>query len=303
MFLTINRTFKESINSIIRNGWLSIVAISILVMSLFIISVFFVITSTTNEILKEIKNKTNISVYFKSDTDEKIILEAKSELEKFSEIKSVDYVSKDAALENFKKNNASSEPIIMEALKEIGDNPLLAALVIKANNPADYQSIADNVRNMKFGDEVSRVNYEKNKEIINKLNNIIGVIQKVGISLGILFAAISLLITFNTIRITIYTHKQEIEIMRLVGASNFFIRLPFIFEGIIYGVAGSIISMALLYASLKLVAPYAGSIVPMNNVMDFYAHNFWKIFGYQVFLGSFFGIAGGFMAMRKYLKV
>lgn len=298
----ISRTFKESIASIIRNGWLSIATISILIMSLYIISIFFVSTSTANGILEEIKNKANISVYFKADVKEETILEAKGETEKMGEIKSVDYVSKDEALENFKKNNAS-EPIILESLKEIGENPLLASLVIKANSSTDYQKIAESIKTAEFSDDVSRVNYNKNRDLIDKLNSVIATIQRVGISLGFLFAAISLLITFNAIRITIYTHKQEIEIMRLVGASNMFIRLPFVFEGIIYGIAGSFVSMLLLFISLKFISPYITSAIPTGSLVGFYLGNFWMILLYQILLGSFFGVLGGLMAMRKYLKV
>jgi cell division transport system permease protein len=302
MFLMIARTFKESIASIIRNGWLSIATISILIMSLYIISIFFVSTSTANEMLKEIKNKANISVYFKSDVKEESILEIKGKVEGMSEIKSVDYVSKDKALESFKKNN-ESEPIILESLKEIGENPLLSSLVIRAKNSTEYQKIAENIKSAEFSNDISRVNYNKNKDLIDKLNSVIATIQRVGISLGILFAAISLLITFNAIRITIYTHKQEIEIMRLVGASNMFIRMPYIFEGIIYGVAGSIASMLILFISLKFVTPYITSAIPTGSLVGFYMSNFWMILGYQMLLGSFFGILGGVMAMRKYLKV
>ncbi len=302
MLLLITRTFKESIRSILRNGWLSVSTISILVMSLYIISVFFVFTSTANEMLKEIKNKANISVYFKADAEEGVILAAKTEVEKMNEVKSVEYISKEVALENFKRTNAN-EPVILESLKEIGGNPLLAALVVRANNPTDYQTIDENITKATFSEEVSRVNYNKNKELINKLNSVIETIQKIGISLGLLFAAISLLITFNAVRITIYTHKQEIEIMRLVGASNMFIRLPFIFEGIIYGIVSSVVSVLLLFISLKFIASYVSLTIPTVSLMNFYLANFGTILGYQILLGSFFGVIGGLMAMRKYLKV
>jgi cell division transport system permease protein len=302
MILTITRTFKESIASILRNGWLSIATISILIMSLYIISVFFVFTSIGDGMLRDIKSKANISVYFDSDASEETILAAKKEMETIPEVKMVEYVSKETALENFKRDNAS-DPIILESLDVIEENPLLGYLVIKANSPTDYQKIAESVKIADFSDSVSRVNYNKNKELIDKLNSVIATIQKVGISLGLLFAAISLLITFNAVRITIYAHKQEIEIMRLVGASNMFIRLPFIFEGVIYGVVGSVISMILLFVSLKFIAPYLTTAIPAGSLVDFYLDNFWMILAYQILLGSFFGVLGGLMAMRKYLKV
>jgi cell division transport system permease protein len=302
MILTITRTFKESIASILRNGWLSIATVSILIMSLYIISVFFVFTSIGDGMLRDIKSKANISVYFDSDASEETIMAAKKEMESIPEVKMIEYVSKETALENFKRDNAS-DPIILESLDVIEENPLLGYLVIKANSPTDYQKIAESVKIADFSDSVSRVNYNKNKELIDKLNSVIATIQKVGISLGLLFAAISLLITFNAVRITIYAHKQEIEIMRLVGASNMFIRLPFVFEGVIYGVVGSVISMILLFISLKFIAPYLTTAIPAGNLVDFYLDNFWMILAYQILLGSFFGVLGGLMAMRKYLKV
>jgi cell division transport system permease protein len=118
-------------------------------MSLYIISIFFVSTSTANEMLKEIKNKANISVYFKSDVKEESILEIKGKVEGMSEIKSVDYVSKDKALESFKKNN-ESEPIILESLKEIGENPQQSSLVIRAKNYTEYQKISENIKSAEF---------------------------------------------------------------------------------------------------------------------------------------------------------
>lgn len=302
MFLTIGRTFKEAISNFFRNGWLSIATVSILILSLYVVSAFFVVTFSVDGILKDIQDKVNVSIYFKSDVAEKDILDAKTNLEVFGEVKSVEYVSKDQALEDFKKNNAS-EPVIIQSLEEIGENPLLASLVVKANNPTQYQLISEYVSKAYFNENVSRVNYGKNKEIINKLNSIVATIRRIGVSLGLFFAAVSLLITFNAIRITIYTHRQEVEIMRLVGASNMFIRLPFIFEGIIYGLAGSIISMLILFISVKFVTPYIATAVPSSNLVAFYLSHFWSLLGGQILLGSFLGVVGSLIAMRKYLKV
>jgi len=302
MFLTISRTFKEAVSNFFRNGWLSIATVSILILSLYVVSSFFVITLTVDNILKDIQDKVNVSIYFKPDVTEKDILDAKANLEGFSEVKSVEYISKDQALADFKKNNAN-EPVIIQSLDEIGENPLLASLVVKANDSTQYQLISEYVGKASFKDNVSRINYGKNKEIIDKLNSIISTIRRIGISLGIFFAVVSLLITFNAIRITIYTHRQEIEIMRLVGASNFFIRLPFIFEGLIYGVAASLITMLALFISVKFITPYISSAVPSGNLVQFYLGNFWILLFGQIILGSLLGVIGSLIAMRKYLKV
>jgi len=285
-----------------RNGWLSIATVSILTLSLFVVSVFFVVTIAVDGVLNDVQEKVNISIYFKPDVSEEKINTIKNDLESFDEIKSVSYISKEVALEDFKRNNAS-EPAIMQSLEEIGENPLLASLIVKANDVNQYQSISDYINGSDFVSDVSRLNYGKNKDIIDKLNNIIVVIRKIGIVLGLSFTLISLLVTFNAIRITIYTHKSEIEIMRLVGASNMFIRLPFIFEGILYGMLSSIFSMLLLLSSIKIITTYIHSFAPINNLMQLYIANFWILLGGQIALGSLLGIIGSFIAMRKYLKV
>ena len=302
MFLTIGRTIKQSWINFLRNGWLSIAAVSVLILSLYTIGVLSVMAITTNNILKGIENKIDISVYFKSDIPETKILQVKKDLENYEEIKSVNYISKDQALENFKKNNAN-EPVIMQSLKEIGDNPLLASLVIKANNSSQYQSIADYINEAPFKDDVSRVNYEKNKDIINNLTNVIHRIKKIGLFISLIFGAISILIIFNTVRVTIYTHRQEIEVMRLVGASNTFIRLPYIFEGIFYGVLASLLSMGLLFATIKSISQWGNMAVLSQNLFNVLGNNFWLLLGIQASIGIFLGMISSWIAMRKYLKI
>lgn len=302
MLLTIKRTFKEAIINFFRNGWLSIATVSILILSLYVGGVLYVVTFTVDNILKNVQEKVNISMYFSSDVSEDKINEIKSTIMKYGEVKSADYISKEQALEDFKKNNAN-EPIIMQSLQEIGDNPLQSSLVIKANNANQYPVIVNALEKADFNTDISRINYGKNKEIIDKLNSIIATIRRIGIVLGVIFAAIAILITFNTIRITIYTHRQEIEIMRLVGASNTFIRLPFIFEGIIYGLAASIISMIILFITLKFITPYVSSVIPSENLISFYFSNFFNIFGIQILIGIFLGVFSSWIAMRKYLKI
>lgn len=301
MFLVLKRTIKESFTNFWRNGWLSLAAVSVLGLSLYVVGVIFVLTITANDILENIESKINVSMYFKSDVTEEKILEVKKDLENYSEIKSVDYISKNQALEDFKRNNAD-EPVIMQSLEEIGDNPLLASLVIKTNNPDEYQAVSDYVSGASFKEDVSRVNYGKNKEVINKLNNIISQIKKIGLVLAIIFGVVSILIIFNTIRITIYIHKQEIEVMRLVGASNVFIRLPFAFEGIIYGLIASLLAFGILFLTMKLVNPYA-SLITSQSLVDSYLGNFVLILGIQAATGVFLGVISSLIAMRKYLKI
>jgi len=304
MFLMISRTFREALKSLFRNGWLSVATVSILILSLYVVSVLYVVTHTTDKILKDIQNKITVSVYFKPDVAEADILAAKSDLEKNGQIASADYVSRDQALADFKRENAD-EPVILQSLDELGDNPLLASLVIKANNSDQYQAVSDYIKQTSYKDEISRINYDKGniKDVISRLNSIDATTRRIGLVLSLILVVISILITFNTIMITIYAQRREIEIMRLVGASNTFIRLPFVFEGIIYGVIAALVSMLILFITLKFLTPYVSSVVSPKDTVDFYTSHFFQIFGLQLLIGIILGIISSLVAMRRYLKI
>ena len=296
------RTFQEGLDNFRRNGWLSFATVSVLAISLYIISVTAILGVTANIVLQNIQDKINVSVYFNPDVEENAILEIKNKLVGYQEIKSIEYVSKDKALEQFKKLG-DNNPSISQALEELGDNPLLASLVIKANSPDQYDIITKSVSGATFSDSISRVDFEDNKKAIERLISILNLIEKVGITLGIVFVFIGILITFNAIRLTMYAHKQEFEIMRLVGASNLYIRMPFIFEGIFYGISSAIIVMIALLATSKFLAPITEGSISGGDIFSFYLSNFFIILGALLLSGILLGTISGFIAIRRYLKI
>jgi cell division transport system permease protein len=303
MLLIFVRTFKESIKNLWRNGLLSIAAISIIAVSLCLISIVYLTTTSVNSAIRDFQQKVNVTVYFKSDVSEEAILKVKDDLKNYSEIRSVDYVSKDKALEDFKNKN-SDNPTIVKSLEEIGDNPLLASLNVRANDPNQYESVATYIATAPFKDDIFRVNYAKNKPIIDKLNESAKETRKIGTMIALLFGLMATLITFNTIRITIYTRKQEIEVMRLVGASNTYIRLPFIFEGITYGIIASLTAMLLLFVALKFLMPMISLKTISSSVLltTFYS-DFLIVLALQLFVGVIIGVFSGMIAIGKYLKI
>jgi cell division transport system permease protein len=286
-----------------RNGLLSVAAISIIAVSLCLISIVYLTTSSVNRVIADIQQRVNVTVYFKSDVSEENIMKIKKDLENYSEIKSVEYVSKDKAFEDFKKNNADN-PTIIKSLEEIGGNPLLPSLNVKANNPDQYESVANYISNAPFKDDVFRVNYAKNKPLMEKLNDSAKETRKIGTMIALLFGLMATLITFNTIRITIYTRKQEIEVMRLVGASNTYIRLPFIFEGIAYGIIASVVAMALLFITIKFLMPMISlKTIPSPILLSTFYSDFLIVLALQMFIGVVIGVFSGIIAIRKYLKI
>lgn len=302
MFLTLKRTFIEALKNFFRNGLMSFAALGIMTFSLYLVGMLIFLSLAGNLIFKNLEEKADISVYFKPDVAETAILEAKSDIEKNNLVLSAAYISKDEALVNFKAENAN-EPIILESLEEIGENPLLASLTIQAKDPNQFPAIYEAISQSTFADNLSRINYEKNKDLIDKITTSVNTAKKVGLTLGIIFCFISILIIFNAIRLTIYNQKQEIEIMRLVGASNAYIRLPYIFEGIFYALGGTILALLFAILTIKLANPYFSPKILGQNLSSFFWQNLLVISSAQLILGIILGVFSSLIAIRKYLKI
>lgn len=296
------RTFKEGKANFRRNGWLTFATISILALSLFIVSLSFLLGMTTKLVLQNLRDNVSVSVSFNPDVTEERILGIRDELSKYKkEIASVEYVSRDAALKQF-LSDSGNDPVIAQAIEEIGENPLLASLVIKAVTPEDYPLIVEQIQSSTFQNDVSRINYAKNKKIFERLDRINKTTERTGLILGAIFIFVAILITFNTIRITIYSHRQEFEIMRLVGASNIYVRMPFVFEGALYGLVAAIVTVIFLSGVAYYIAPLTQGAIPQGNFLNLYFDFFWYIFAGLVLLGILLGVISSAIAIRRYLK-
>lgn len=297
------RTFKEGWQNFRRNGWLSFATVSILTLSLFIVGISVLIGLTTHYMLQTMREKVSINVSFNPDVPEQRILDIRDELSKYKkEIASVEYISRDNALDTFLEENRGN-PVILQAVEEIGENPLLASVIIKAVSPEYYEVIVNQIQRSTFQSDISRINYDKNKKIFTNLDHINKTTQKVGLILGLAFIFIAVLITFNTIRITIYSHRQEFEIMRLVGASNIYVRMPFLFEGIFYGIAAALSAAIALFAAAYFISPLTEGTIPQGNFLGLYLSFFLPVFLGILLLGILLGVLSSTIAIRRYLKV
>lgn len=296
------RTFKEGWQNFRRNGWLSFATVSILTLSLFIVGLSTLLGLTTHYMLENMRDKVSVNISFNPDIPEQRMLEIRDELAKYrKEIASVEYVSRDDALEIFLAENQNN-PAVLQAIEEIGENPLLPSLVIKATAPEYFQVIVNQIQRSTFQSDISRINYDKNRKIFDNLERNSKSIQKVGGILGIAFIFIAVLITFNTIRITIYSHRQEFEIMRLVGASNIYVRMPFVFEGIFYGIAAALATALALFGAAYVISPLTQGALPQGNFMGLYLQFFIPFFLGLILLGVFLGVLSSSIAIRRYLK-
>jgi cell division transport system permease protein len=302
VILTLTRTLKAGIQNFWRNGSLTVAAVSILTLALLIVSVILVLTISANLGMKYVQDKIDIRVYFKGDTPESTMITFRSDVAKYKEVQSAEYISKNKALDNFKAANAN-KPDILNAVNAVDENPLLASVNIKAINPEKYDTITNAIQNSSYRDNIANINYQQYKLVIDRFNTTIRTLKRTGTFLFILFSLIAVLITFNVIRMTIFNHGTEIEIMRLVGASNNFIRLPFVFEGTIYGITAAIIAILLLFPIVRLITPYVVGSSYVQIIQSDFAGYMVLIFFAQLFLGVLLGIASSLLAIRRYLKV
>jgi len=301
MFSTIARIIKYGILDFKRNAWLSTATIAILTLTLIVFAGLYLFNIFTNTVITSVQNKIDISVYFKNDTAEDEILRIQSMLKTMPEVKEVEYISKDSALATFKEKHQSDQTIT-NALDQLDSNPLLASLNIKAHNTDEYSIIAAYLNNDSIAPFVSNVTYSQNATVIDRLGKILKTSKEGGIALTIFMALITFFITFNTIRLAIYSSRENITIMRLVGGSNFFIRGPFLVEAALYGIFATIVSMLIIAPILYFISPYSNVLVPELNIWAFFMHNILTLVIYQLLIGIGLGLISSFFAMRRYLR-
>ncbi|MBU2219174.1 ABC transporter permease [Patescibacteria group bacterium] len=307
MFWTkVKRVIKAGFINFWRNGWVSLATVLVVIITLFSIGSLIFAKAILSSTLAQIQDKVDVSVYFKTDADEQDILALKSKLEKTGEVKSVEYISSEQALENFKERHKDNA-LIMQSLEELESNPLGAVLNVKAKETSQYESIAKSLEiSSGLSAETSiidKINYYQNRVVIDRLTKILDSTKRLGIIISIILIIISLLVTFNTVRLAIYSSREEIGIMRLVGASGKFISGPFVIEGIMHGIIASIVTMALFYPCTLWLGKMTQNFFGGINIFEYYVSNFVQLFLIILGTGIILGAISSFIAVRRYLKV
>jgi len=299
---TLIRIIKAGLINFIRNGWLSLASITIMVLTLFTVAVFLILNIVLNAGIIEIQDKMDISVYFKDTIKESEILTVQEDLSKLSEVRAINYVSKEEALAKMKKTFAGNEKIL-EPLKE--DNPLPASLGIKVYKVEDFDVVAKVLDNEKYKQNIHNISYKNNEKIIKRLYIATNFIKKAGWLIASVFTVTSLIIIFNTVRMAIFARKEEIGIMQLVGATSWFIKGPFIVEGMIIGLFSAIISGSIIIPIIKYISPkidsYLGTGLSGSITMYINEHLASVIFT-QIGVGILIGTVSSYFAIRRYLR-
>lgn len=307
IWIKIQRVIKAGAKSFTRNGSVSVASTLVLTVTLSVIASLLFVGALLQSTLQGIREKVDINVYLERSVTEEQALTLESRLKKRPDVESVTYTSADQALASFRARHEGN-PLITDALEEVGGNPLEASLNIRAVDPSQYQAIADFIQTQNVSGEntkgiVNKISYIENKEAIDTLSRIINSAEKLGYIVAGFFVFISILITFNTVRLAIYTSKDEIAVMRLVGASSRYIKGPFIIVGIIYGLISSFITLILFYPITYWLGPLTFNVGTGLNVFSYYLANFIQITGVVVGAGVLLGIIASYLAVKKYIKV
>ncbi len=302
MFTPLKRIFRSGWSSFRRNSGLSLATIFIVVMTISLITFLFLFRETTQFLISSLEEKIDISVYFKENSLEKEILKAKTELSKIPEVKDIEYISRQEALGRFIQRH-EDDPLLMESLEEVGENPFLASLNIKAWQASQYEALASFLDNASFKNLVEKVDYHQRKPVIERLFSITSTVNKTGIGISLILVAISFLVAFNTVRLAIYNQRNEVSIMRLVGASNWFIRGPFLIQGIITGFLATLITILIFTLVCWIFSPKLEILLPGLDIYSFFLSNFWILLLIQLATGIGIGIVPTLIAMRRHLKI
>ncbi len=303
-WINTKRIIKAGFISFARNSFVSLSSVLIITVTLFVLGGILFSGALLRSSLKEIQSKVDVNVYFVTTASEEDIISLQNRLEALPEVAEIEYISREQALANFKERHQNDE-ITLSALDELDENPLGAILNIKAKETSQYEGIAEFLEdeNTNQGSFIDRINYYQNKTAIDTLSKMIAGGTTIAFGITAVLVLISIVIAFNTIRLAIYIAREEISVMRLVGASNKYIRGPFVVSGVMYGVVSALITLTLLYPATYWVSSITKTFFSGFDVFQYYLSNFPQVFGVILGTGVLLGAFSSYLAVRKYLKL
>lgn len=304
--IALSRIIKSACQNIIRNFWLTVVTISIIILALFSTSTLLIFNLLTDHTLAVVENKTDIYIDLTKEASGEQAQILVDELSKLPSAKEVEFITPEATLEKFKERHQDNS-LILQALESVSENPFRGSIRLNVNDISSFPTILNELSKKEYARylEIEDQEFADAKMLIEGISDYSKKIENAGLILSLLFIIIAVLVVFNTIQVGIYTHREEIGIMKLVGASNSFIRSPFLLEGIIYSLISVIILGAIIYPLLGFVQTYIDEFFKeySANLISLVNQNFLKIFGTQLALAVFITLVSSYIAVRRYLKV
>ena len=305
MVTGIRRVVKAGFVGFWRNAYVSLASIFVLSIALFVIGATMFINQLLDTSLSTLQSKVDINVYFVPDAPEDEVQRILQAVEALPDVSSVTFTSREDALQQYRERNKDNA-ISLQALEELDENPLGANIAIQAKETSQYGNVAlfleeQREQELPQVQVIDEINYARNKDSIDTLTSIINATEQASLIIMSILLIAAILITFNTIRLAIYTSREEISIMRLVGAGNMFIRGPFMLQGIMYGFISGVLALLLFYPLLVWLGPRTEAFFDLN-LFTYYMAHFGEIFGLLVGIGIVLGLLSSTFAVARYLR-
>lgn len=304
--ITLERIFKAGFVNFFRNITLSIAATAVMVVTLTIVLFSVIANATFTHTIDDITDRIDISVYLKDDVTEERRNQLLDQLKGYENVKSIEFVSKDQALEDYQKANQDNLDLL-QAISQT-DNPLPATIKVKPKDPLRIEELRTFLETPDIKAlQSNETSYSGDrKAAIDKITNATSFFTKAVLIGIIVFAVISMLIIFNTIQMAIFNRRDELTIMRLLGASNSYIKGPFIVETMIYGVVSAVISISLVNALFAVQAQAFDSsslgLLDIKFANQYFADNFVLFVAMQLAAGIAIGAVSALIATKRYLR-
>lgn len=295
------RILKTSWKSFSRNIWLSVATLFMMFTALMTIGGLILFNASLDTFVTGLKDKVDVSIYFVQDATEAEILNVERALENREEIKTVRYISKEEAYEIFTSRHSDND-ILIASLQELDDNPLQASLNIRVYDPSQFVDIVTFLEGSSANSIIDSMNFRENQKVIESITSIAKDINRIGLLFTIVLVGLVAFVTFNTIRLAIYTARDEVHIMKLVGASNWFTRAPFVITGAMYGFISAFFVILLTYAGTWMLHSQISLIFADIDFYGYFVQNFWSFSFIIIFSGLGLGSVSSYFAVRRYLK-
>ena len=308
-WLTTKRIFRAGLLSFSRNAFVSFASVLVMTVTLFTVGITLFAGVILGSALQELRNKADVNVYFTQDAPEDRMLELKASLEALPEVAKVEYLSRDEALAQFRERHKNDQ-LTLSALDELGDNPLGAVLNVKAKDISQYESIAVFLKDQQSASTggasiIDKINFydAQHRAALERLQYITDSAKVLAEWIVAILILTTLAISFNTLRLAIYSSRDEIQVMRLVGAGSFYIRAPFMVEGVLYGLVAGLVTLLIFYPLTWWLGGATGNFFGGVNIFTYYMSHFFYFFLIIIGTGVLLGAVASFLAVRRYLKI
>ncbi len=303
--ITFLRIFRTGFKNIFRNAWLSTAATAIMVVTLLIMTFFAFSSMFVNTQLSQVRDKIDLSIFISDEATQNQITALQNKITGVDNVSSVNYISKTDALKRLESSSAEGQKLAKSA-QDIG-NPLPASFEVKLTNIDKISDTNGSIRALSEATIITDTSFDNRddnrKGVVENVIKISNSVSKIGLVLSIVFLVIALLIIFNTIRMAIFTRREEVEIMKLVGATKWFIRGPFLVEGSLYGVFGALISLIALIPFARAISPFLVDKLGAGPTLIYFSSHLWLVAIGMLVVGVSVGVISSWLALIRYLKL